>query len=117
MDTPDDDTIELDLETIKEISFGGAIGILSGFACKKAGLPVILSTACFVLYRGAVFDGHIRTTWSPLAIDDASITRHMYRKLRRETMDGEKRLEKFLKKNAFLLMAFSGGVMIGKLCS
>ena len=32
-------------------------------------------------------------------------------------MDGEKRLEKFLKKNAFLLMAFSGGVMIGKLCS
>ena len=77
MDTPDDDTIELDLETIKEISFGGAIGILSGFACKKAGLPVILSTACFVLYRGAVFDGHIRTTWSPLAIDDASITRYI----------------------------------------
>ena len=77
METPDDDSIELDLETIKEISFGGAIGILSGFACKKAGLPVILSTACFVLYRGAVFDGHIRTTWSPLAIDDASITRYV----------------------------------------
>lgn len=117
MDIIDDDRIELNLETVKEISFGGAIGILAGYASTKAGLPLLLSSACFVLYRGSVYDGYVRTTWSPLAIDDASITRHMYRKLRRETVAGDKRLEKFLKKNAFLLLAFSGGLLMGKICS
>ena len=75
MDLPDDDVIEINLETVKEISFGGAIGILAGCASRKAGLPLLLSSACFVLYRGSVYDGHLRTSWSPLAIDDASITR------------------------------------------
>jgi len=117
MDIIDDDSIEINLETLKEISFGGAIGMLSGAACEKAQLPVLLSTACFVLYRGAVYDGYIRTSWSPLAIDDSSITRHMHRKLRRETVSDEKRLKKFLKQNAFLLLAFSVGVLIGKMCS
>jgi hypothetical protein len=39
----------------------------------------------------------------------------MHRKLRRETMSDEKRAEKFLKQNAILLLAFSGGILVGKL--
>ena len=75
MDRTDDDNIESNLETIKEISFGGAIGMLGGYASKKAGAPILPSSACFLLYRGAVYDGHVRTSWSPLGIDDASLPR------------------------------------------
>jgi len=117
MDLPDDDSIEINLETIKQILFGGSIGMICGIAANKAQLPVLLSTSFFVLYRGAVYDGHIRTSWSPLAMDDSSLTKHMHRKLRRETVSDEKRLEKFLKKNAFVLLAFSGGILAGRLSS
>ena len=75
MDITDDDAIEINLETIKQISYGGAIGLLAGYASKKAQLPVLLSTACFVLYRGAIYDGYVKTKLSPLAIDDSSLTR------------------------------------------
>merc|ERR1712018_200518 len=103
----------INLETLKQMSYGGALGMLAGYASKKAQLPVLLSTACLVLYRGAIYDGYVRTSLSPLAIDDSSLTRHMHRKLRRETVSDEKRLEKFLKQNAILLLAFSGGLLIG----
>ena len=75
MDITDDDNIEINLETIKEISFGGAVGMLAGYASKKVGAPILLSSACFLLYRGAVYDGYVRAAWSPLAIDDASLPR------------------------------------------
>ena len=73
MDITDDETIEINLETIKEMCFGGAIGMLAGYVSKKAGAPILISSTCFLLYRGAVYDGHVRTPWSPLAIDDASL--------------------------------------------
>jgi uncharacterized membrane protein (Fun14 family) len=75
MDIMDDDTIEINLETIKQISYGGALGLLAGYACKKAQFPVLLSTAGFVLYRWAIYDGYVKASVSPLAIDDSSLTR------------------------------------------
>ena len=70
-------TLDIGLETIKEIAFGGAVGLCAGFAAKKAGAPVLMgvASASFLLLRGAIFDGHIQATWSPLAVDDASFAR------------------------------------------
>ena len=81
MDLPEDDSIEINLETVKQILFGGSIGMICGIAANKAQLPVLLSTSCFVLYRGAVYDGHIRTSWSPLAMDDSSLTKYETRSI------------------------------------
>ena len=68
---------EIGLETVKELAFGGLLGMCAGYAAKKTGAPVLIgvSTASFLLLRGAIFDGHIQATWSPLAIDDASFAR------------------------------------------
>ena len=41
----------------------------------------------------------------------------MQRKIRRETMSGEQRLDKFLQQNGLLLTAFSGGVVISQIAS
>ena len=86
MDLPEDDSIDINLETVKQILFGGSIGMICGIAANKAQLPVLLSTSCFVLYRGAVYDGHIRTSWSPLAMDDSSLTRYETRSIYRYDM-------------------------------
>ena len=43
--------------------------------------------------------------------------RHMQRKIRRETMSGEQRLDKFLQQNGLILTAFSGGVVISQIAS
>ena len=69
--------MEVTLETIKEIALGSAFGMCAGYATKKAGAPVLAGVAStsFLLLRGAIFDGHVQATWSPLAIDDASFAR------------------------------------------
>ena len=69
--------MEVTLETIKEIALGSAFGMCAGYATKKAGAPVLagLASTSFLLLRGAIFDGHVQATWSPLAIDDASFSR------------------------------------------
>ena len=43
--------------------------------------------------------------------------RHMQRKIRRETMSGEQRLDKFLQQNGLILTAFSGGIVISQIAS
>ena len=75
MDT--NNAVEIGLETVKEIAFGGAIGMCAGYAAKKAGAPVLVgvASASFLLLRGAIFDGRIQASWSPLAVDDASFPR------------------------------------------
>ena len=59
------------------IAFGGAIGMCAGYAVKKSEAPILgaVATASFLLLRGAIFDGHIQASWSPLAVDDASFAR------------------------------------------
>ena len=71
-------SLDIGFETIKEVAFGGAIGLCAGYAAKKAGAPVLIgvASASFFLLRGAIFDGHIQASWSPLAIDDASFARY-----------------------------------------
>ena len=41
----------------------------------------------------------------------------MQRKLWRETMSGEKRLDKFFQQNGVILLAFSGGILVGQAVS
>ena len=41
----------------------------------------------------------------------------MQRKIRRETMSGEQRLDKFLQQNGLILTAFSGGIVISQIAS
>ena len=72
-----DSTLEISLETIKEVAFGGVLGMCAGYAAKKTAAPFIIgaASASFLLLRGAIFDGHIQANWSPLSIDDASFAR------------------------------------------
>ena len=69
--------MEVTLETIKEIALGSAFGMCAGYATKKTGAPVLAGVAStsFLLLRGAIFDGHVQASWSPLAIDDSSFAR------------------------------------------
>lgn len=70
-------TLEVSLETVKEVAFGGVLGMCAGYAAKRAAAPFIVgaASASFLLLRGAIFDGHIEANWSPLSIDDASFAR------------------------------------------
>ena len=70
-------TLEISLETIKEVAFGGVLGMCAGYAAKRTAAPFIVgaASASFMLLRGAIFDGHIQANWSPLSIDDASFAR------------------------------------------
>ena len=72
-------SLDVGFETVKELAFGGALGLCAGYAAKKAGAPVLVgvASASFLLLRGAIFDGHLQASWSPLAIDDASFARYL----------------------------------------
>ena len=72
-------SMDVGFETIKELAFGGALGMCAGYAAKKASAPALvgIASASFLLLRGAIFDGHIQASWSPLAIDDASFARYL----------------------------------------
>ena len=76
---PSNGSLEIGMETIKEIAIGSALGMCAGYAAKKSGAPVIVgvASASFLLLRGAIFDGHIEASWSPLAMDESSFTRYI----------------------------------------
>ena len=50
MDLPDDDSIEINLETVKQITFGGAIGMICGIAAKK-----VTNEYTFIVYIIAIY--------------------------------------------------------------
>ena len=81
------------------------------------GVPVLagLLTTSFVLFRMAVFDGYFVFKLSPLKIDNPSFAHHMKRKLRRETIDSDKRLEIFARENGVVLGSFAGAMVMGQL--
>ena len=74
-----------------------------------------LLTTSFVLFRMAVFDGYFVFKLSPLKIDNPSFAHHMKRKLRRETIDSDKRLEIFARENGVVLGSFAGAMVMGQL--
>ena len=43
--------------------------------------------------------------------------RHMQRKIRRETLSGQQRFDKFIEQNSVLLLSFGSGVIIGQIGS
>ena len=56
-------------ESIKELAFGGTIGLCVGIVARHAnfgfgvGVVVGVATTIFVLFRAAVFDGGMRAGW------------------------------------------------------
>ena len=43
--------------------------------------------------------------------------RHMQRKIRRETLSGQQRFDKFIEQNGVLLLSFGSGAFIGQIGS
>lgn len=105
------------MEELKEAAFGGFAGLAAGYVTKKAGLPVLgcLLTAGFAMFRMAMFDGYMVFKLSPLKIDNPSFAHHMKRKLRRETIDSDKRLEIFIRENGVVVGSFAGAMVMGQL--
>ena len=105
------------MEEFKEVAFGGVAGLTAIYITKKVGMPVLggILTASFLLFRGAIFDGHVLFKLSPLKIDNPSFAHHMKRKLRRETVDSDKRLEIFIRENGVVIGSFSAAFILGQL--
>ena len=66
-------------------------------------------------FRMAIFDGYMVFKLSPLKIDNPSFAHHMKRKLRRETIDSDKRLEIFIRENGVVVGSFAGAMVMGQL--
>ena len=45
------------------------------------------------------------------------LLRHMQRKIRRETLSGQQRFDKFIEQNGVLLLSFGSGAFIGQIGS
>lgn len=105
------------MEELKEAAFGGFAGLCAGYVSKRSGLPVLagLLTTSFVLFRMAIFDGYLVFKASPLKIDNPSFAHHMKRKLRRETIDSDKRLDIFIRENGVVVGSFAGAMVMGQL--
>jgi len=105
------------MEEMKEIAFGAVAGLCAGYVTKKMGVPVLAGvlTTSFILFRGAIFDGYLLFKQSPLKIDNPSFANHMKRKLRRETVNSEKRLDMFFRENGVVIGSFGGAIILGQL--
>ena len=102
------------VEICKEVAFGASVGLVAGYVSKKVGSGLVTAAvaASFVALRAAIFEGRHLATWSPLARDDPAFTQHLIRTARREAMSGERRIDWFLRENAYVLGGFTGGVII-----
>ena len=105
------------MEELKEVAFGGIAGLCAGYLTRKAGVPILggVLTTSFILFRGAIFDGHLVFKLSPLKIDNSSFAHHMKRKLRRETVDSDKRLDIFIRENGVILGSFGASLILGQI--
>ena len=52
-----------------------------------------------------------------LLIVNYCLLRHMQRKIRRETLSGQQRFDKFIEQNGVLLLSFGSGAFIGQIGS
>ena len=52
-------------ESVKEFVLGGAVGLCAGLVAKRIDLGLVagVSTAVFIIIRGAIFDGRILAKW------------------------------------------------------
>ena len=102
-------------EGAKEVIFGGVAGLTAGFISKKFGSHVVgaMLGSGFVLFRAAVYDGHVIATWSPLAKDDPSFTMNLKREAKKEMYTKAKRLEDFTQENLLIMGGFIGAYMMG----
>jgi hypothetical protein len=106
----------LPTEAVKELMFGGTIGLCSGLVAKRLSMPVLagMASVVFLFFRAAIFDGRLLVPWSPLQIDDTTFASDLIRKARRESLSDRKRMDLFIRENFLIFSGFGGACLLSQ---